>query len=335
MPVANLADVTTAREQTERIERETLVAWATLTLASKGREVEEAPDPLRTVFQRDRDRILHSKSFRRLKHKTQVFIAPIGDHYTVRLTHTLEVAQVARTIARALRLNEDLAEAIGLAHDLGHTPFGHIGEGVLSRMLKRRFKHAEQGLRTVEVIENAGKGLNLTLEVRDGIVAHSWSQPPPMTPEAWIIRFADRIAYLNHDLADAIRAGILTEDEVPGEVRATLGSTHRDRINALVMAVVEPSQQAGEVVMAPEPLEAMDLLRRFMFERVYLGPVALADRARAEEILEELFVHLDSQPDHLPNEYQQLPGDQQTRVADYLAGMTDGYAVRRHAELLG
>ncbi|MFP5224210.1 MAG: deoxyguanosinetriphosphate triphosphohydrolase [Actinomycetota bacterium] len=325
----------TVREETERIERETLASWATLALQTKGREREEAPDPLRTVFQRDRDRILHSKAFRRLKHKTQVFIAPLGDHYTVRLTHTLEVAQVARTIARALRLNEDLSEAIALGHDLGHTPFGHIGEGVLSRMLKRRFKHAEQGLRTVEVIENSGRGLNLTFEVRDGIVAHSWSQPPPLTPEAWIIRFADRIAYLNHDLADAVRAGILTEEEVPKEVRKVLGSSHRDRINSLVMGVVEASQQAGEVVMAPEPLEAMDRLRRFMFERVYLGPVALSDRARAEQILEELFTHLDGDPTHLPAEYQQLPGDQSTRVADYLAGMTDGYAIRRHSELLG
>lgn len=333
--LANLAVVTTIREQTERIEAETLAAWATLAIATKGRVREEAEDPLRTVFQRDRDRILHSKSFRRLKHKTQVFIAPIGDHYTVRLTHTLEVAQVARTIARALRLNEDLAEAIGLGHDLGHTPFGHIGEGVLSRMLHRKFKHAEQSLRTVDVIENGGRGLNLTFEVRDGIVAHSWAQPPPLSPEGWIVRFADRIAYLNHDLADAIRAGILTEGDVPSEVRAALGSTHRDRINTLVMGVVEPSRTAQEIVMAPEILAAMDTLRRFMFERVYLGPVALADRARAEQVLEELFVHLDAAPELLPAAYQALPGDAQTRVADYLAGMTDGYAVRRHAELLG
>lgn len=327
--------MTTIREQTERIEQETLATWASLVTATKGRERVEEQDLLRTDYQRDRDRILHSKAFRRLKHKTQVFIAPIGDHYTVRLTHTLEVAQVARTIARALRLNEDLAEAIGLGHDVGHTPFGHIGEGVLSKLLHRRFKHAEQSLRAVDVIENSGRGLNLTFEVRDGIVAHSWAQPPPLSPEGWIVRYADRIAYLNHDLADAIRAGILTEEDVPSEVRATLGTTHRDRINTLVMGVVEPSLAAQEVQMDPTALEAMDHLRRFMFERVYLGPVALADRARAEEVLEQLFMFLDANPDHLPAEYQQLPGDQQTRVADYVAGMTDGYAVRRHAELLG
>jgi dGTPase len=327
--------VKTIREQTEQIERETLVEWATLALASKGREREEAEDPLRTVFQRDRDRILHSKSFRRLKHKTQVFLAPIGDHVTVRLTHTLEVSQVARTIARALRLNEDLAEAIALGHDLGHTPFGHIGEGVLSRMLGRKFKHAEQSLRVVDVIEQAGRGLNLTFEVRDGIVAHSWAQPPPLTPEAWIVRFADRIAYLNHDLADAIRAGILVEADVPAEIRNVIGATHRERINALVMGVVEASKQGPDVNMTPDCLQAMDVLRKFMFERVYLAPIVVADRARAESILSDLFGYFASKHDALPLEYQNLAGDDATRVADYVAGMTDGYAIRRHQELLG
>jgi dGTPase len=325
--------VTTIREETERIERETLAAWATLSATSKGRERTEAEDLLRTVFQRDRDRILHCKAFRRLKHKTQVFIAPIGDHVTVRLTHTLEVAQVARTIARALRLNEDLAEAIALGHDLGHTPFGHIGEGVLSKLLHRKFKHAEQSLRTVEVIERSGKGLNLTFEVRDGIVAHSWAQPPPMTPEAWIVRFADRIAYLNHDLADAVRTGILTEADVPPEVRSAIGGSHRERINSFVMGVVEGSQGGPEVQMTPETLDAMDVLRRFMFERVYLAPLAIGDRARAEAILSELFGYFSARFDELPEEYQQLPGDEPTRVADFVAGMTDPYAIRRHAEL--
>ncbi len=325
--------MTTIREETERIERETLAAWATLSATSKGRERTEAEDLLRTVFQRDRDRILHCKAFRRLKHKTQVFIAPIGDHVTVRLTHTLEVAQVARTIARALRLNEDLAEAIALGHDLGHTPFGHIGEGVLSKLLHRKFKHAEQSLRTVEVIERSGKGLNLTFEVRDGIVAHSWAQPPPMTPEAWIVRFADRIAYLNHDLADAVRTGILTEADVPPEVRSAIGGSHRERINSFVMGVVEGSQGGPEVQMTPETLDAMDVLRRFMFERVYLAPLAIGDRARAEAILSELFGYFSARFDELPEEYQQLPGDEPTRVADFVAGMTDPYAIRRHAEL--
>jgi len=327
--------LTTIRERTEQIERETLASWATLAAASKGRERVEAEDPLRTVFQRDRDRILHCKAFRRLKHKTQVFLAPIGDHVTVRLTHTLEVAQVARTIARALRLNEDLAEAIALGHDLGHTPFGHIGEGVLSRMLHRKFKHAEQSLRAVEIIENGGRGLNLTFEVRDGIVAHSWAQPPPLTPEGWIVRFADRIAYLNHDLADAISAGILSEADVPSEVASVIGASHRDRINALVMGVVEASQAGTEVSMTPDTLAAMDVLRRFLFERLYLAPIVVADRARAEQILAELFSYFDARFESMPLEYQQLPGDQPTRVADYVAGMTDGYAIRRHQELLG
>lgn len=325
--------VTTIREETERIETETLASWATLSGNSKGRQREEEEDPLRTAFQRDRDRIVHSKSFRRLKHKTQVFMAPIGDHYTVRLTHTLEVAQVARTIARALRLNEDLAEAIALGHDLGHTPFGHVGEGVLSRMLHRKFKHAEQSLRAVDVIENGGKGLNLTFEVRDGILGHSWAQPPPATPEAFIVRFADRIAYLNHDLADAVRADILSDKDVPRDVSSVIGTDHRGRINALVMAVVESSQGGPEVTMLPEVLHAMDLLRKFMFERVYLGDVALSDRQRAEQILSELFAHFESSPDALPLEYQRLPGDPSTRAADYVAGMTDGYAVRMHTEM--
>lgn len=321
----------TVAEETERIERETLAAHATLAARSKGRERPEEPDPLRTAFQRDRDRILHSKSFRRLKHKTQVFIAPLGDHVTVRLTHTLEVAQVARTIARALRLNEDLAEAIALGHDLGHTPFGHIGEGVLSKVLGRKFKHAEQSLRVVELLENDGAGLNLTFEVRDGIVAHSWAQPPPMSPEGWIVRFADRIAYLNHDLADAVRAGILAESEVPDDIARTLGRSHSARINALVMAVVEASAGGPDVAMAPDEMAAMDALRRFMFERVYLSDVARADKERATEVIEGLFAHYVDHPEELPVELHH--GDAPTRAADYVAGMTDPYALRRSEEL--
>jgi dGTPase len=321
----------TVAEHTERIERETLAPHATLSAMSKGRERPEDPDPLRTAFQRDRDRIMHTKSFRRLKHKTQVFIAPIGDHVTVRLTHTLEVAQVGRTIARALRLNEDLTEAIALGHDLGHTPFGHIGEGILSKVLGRKFKHAEQSLRIVELLEYAGKGLNLTYEVRDGIVAHSWAQPPPATPEGWIVRFADRIAYLNHDLADAVRAGIVTEADVPDAVARTLGRSNAERINTLVMAVVEASAEGPEVAMRPDALEAMDAMRRFMFERVYLSELARGDRDRAAEVIETLFNHYVAHPDQLPADLKH--GDAPTRAADYVAGMTDPYALRRFTEL--
>lgn len=319
----------TISEETERIEREILAPHATLAAESKGRELAEARDPLRTAFQRDRDRIMHTNSFRRLKHKTQVFVAPVGDHFTVRLTHTLEVAQVARTIARALRLNEDLTEAIALGHDLGHTPFGHVGEGVLSKLLGRRFKHAEQSLRIVEVLENEGRGLNLTWEVRDGIVGHSWAQPAPATPEAWIVRFADRIAYLNHDLADAVRAGLIGESDVPGAITGVLGRTHAERINALVMAVVEES--ATEVRMAPAALEAMDALRRFMFERVYLGAQTRSERDRATDVIETLFDHYRRAPERLPGELGDPDVD--TRVADYIAGMTDPFALRLHEEL--
>jgi len=324
---------TTISEETERIEHEILAPHATRAAESKGREREEPRDPLRTAFQRDRDRIMHGKAFRRLKHKTQVFIAPIGDHFTVRLTHTLEVAQVGRTIARALRLNEDLTEAIALGHDLGHTPFGHIGESVLSKMLGRKFKHAEQSLRVVEVLENHGRGLNLTWEVRDGILGHSWAQPAPDTPEAWIVRFADRIAYLNHDLADAVRAGLLTEDDIPEAVAEVLGRSHAERINTLVMGVVEASQRTDVVQMAHGPLEAMDALRKFMFERVYLTPVAREDLERAKTVLGDLFSFYVTHPDQLPTEYQAMPGDDRTRAADYVAGMTDGYALKRHQEI--
>jgi dGTPase len=326
---------TTISEETERIEREILSPHAQLAATSKGREQPEERDTLRTCFQRDRDRIVHSKAFRRLKHKTQVFLPPAGDHFRVRLTHTLEVAQVARTIARALRLNEDLTEAIALGHDLGHTPFGHIGEGALSALLGRKFKHAEQSLRVVEVLEGGGKGLNLTWEVRDGIVNHTWSQPDPATLEAKVVRFADRIAYLNHDLDDAVRAGILTLADVPEPVAGALGRSHAERINALVMSVVEVSAGRPAVEMTAEALDAMDALRRFMFERVYLAPETQRDRERAEAVIEDLFRTYLGAPGALPVEYQRIPGDLETRVADYVAGMTDTYAVRKRAELEG
>jgi dGTPase len=325
----------TISEETEQIERQILSANATLAAETKGRDRPEVRDSIRTEFQRDRDRIVHCKAFRRLKHKTQVFLAPVGDHYRVRLTHTLEVAQVARTISRALRLNEDLTEAIALGHDLGHTPFGHIGEAVLSKELGRRFKHAEQSLRVVEVLEYGGRGLNLTWEVRDGILNHTWSQPEPATLEAKVVRFADRIAYLNHDLDDGVRAGVIGWDDVPDEVDRTLGRSHADRIATLVMGVVDASRGTPRVDMVPEVIDAMDALRRFLFERVYLTPLLGEDRERAERIIRELFAHYANRPNDLPEEFARIPGDVPTRVADFVAGMTDGYAVRTHASLTG
>jgi dGTPase len=327
--------LSTISEETERIERDILSPHAQLAAASKGRERPEERDPLRTCYQRDRDRIVHAKAFRRLKHKTQVFLPPIGDHFRVRLTHTLEVAQVARTIARALRLNEDLAEAIALGHDLGHTPFGHLGEGVLTKLLGRPFKHAEQSLRVVEYLEQSGRGLNLTWEVRDGVLNHTWSQPPPATLEAQTVRFADRIAYLNHDLDDAVRAGLITPDDVPSTVTQTLGATHAERIGTLVMAVVESSRNKPAVEMAPAALDAMATLREFMFKAVYLTPIAQADRERVEGIIKDLYTHYAADPAHLPSEFARVPGDDATRVADYIAGMTDGFALRRHQEITG
>ena len=328
----------TISEETERIERQILAPYATLAAESKGREREEIRDELRTAFQRDRDRIIHCTSFRRLKHKTQVFgeaegRATIGDHFTVRMTHTLEVQQIARTIARALRLNEDLTEAISLGHDLGHTPFGHVGEGVLSKLLGKKFHHAEQSLRIVEVLENDGRGLNLTWEVRDGIVGHSWALPAPATLEAWIVRFADRIAYLNHDLTDAMRAGVVSLDDVPEPVLRTLGRTHSERINTLVMGVVEASAGRDVVEMEAEALEAMDQLRRYMFKNVYLSDVATIDREEATEVIKALFAHYVATPDAMPEMYRSIEGDAKTRAADYIAGMTDPYAFRLFREL--
>jgi len=332
----------TVSEETERIERQILAPYATLAAESKGREREEIRDELRTAFQRDRDRIIHCTSFRRLKHKTQVFPqifgeaegrATIGDHFTVRMTHTLEVQQIARTIARALRLNEDLTEAVSLGHDLGHTPFGHVGEGVLSKLIGTKFHHAEQSLRIVEVLENDGRGLNLTWEVRDGIVGHSWALPAPATLEAWVVRFADRIAYLNHDLTDAMRAGIVGLDDVPEPALRTLGRTHSERINTLVMGVVDASAGRGVVEMAPDAFEAMDQLRRFMFKNVYLSDVATTDREEATTVIRTLFAHYVATPTAMPEMYQAIPGDARTRAADYVAGMTDSYAFKLFREL--
>ncbi|HEX2026078.1 MAG TPA: deoxyguanosinetriphosphate triphosphohydrolase [Actinomycetota bacterium] len=306
------------RERQEALERDTLSERATLSVSSKGRERDEAPHPIRTAFQRDRDRIVHSKAFRRLKHKTQVFIAPEGDHYRVRLTHTLEVTQIARTIARALRLNEDLAEAISLGHDLGHTPFGHLGETALSPYLDRPFRHSEQSLRVVDHLERDGRGLNLSWEVRDGIVNHTWAMPEPATMEAQVVRFADRLGYVNHDIDDAIRAGLITEDDLPAAATDVLGHAHGDRIERLVLDIVETTGDGPEVRMSDGAYAALDTMREFMFDRVYLRPEAAAEQEKAVKVIRALV------------EYHLAPGDTATRVADYIAGMTDRYALRMY-----
>ena len=325
--------MTTPRERTEQIEAETLSSFAVLAAGSKGRDRPEPQDRLRTVFQRDRDRIVHSKAFRRLKHKTQVFLAPEGDHYRVRLTHTLDVSQIARTAARALRLNEDLTEAIALGHDLGHTPFGHLGEQALTPFLGRPFRHSEQSLRVVEHLENDGRGLNLTWEVRDGIVHHPWSMPPPSTLEAQVVRFADRIAYLNHDIDDALRAGVLSADELPASALEVLGDTHARRIDTLVNDLVDQSWDQPEVRLSERVFRALDELRDFMFEQVYLRAGAREEHEKAVKLLRDLFHHFVEHPDELPQEYHHAPGELPVRVADFVSGMTDRYALRTYERL--
>jgi dGTPase len=321
------------RERTEEIERLTLSDRAVLVSESKGREREEDPHPLRTAFQRDRDRLVHSKAFRRLKHKTQVFISPEGDHYRVRLTHTLETAQIARTVARALRLNEDLTEAVALGHDLGHTPFGHLGEQALSPFLDRPFRHSEQSLRVVDCLEDDGIGLNLSWEVRDGIVNHSWSMPMPATLEGQVVRFADRVAYVNHDVDDAMRAGVLGPGELPEEVVAALGQSHAERIDTLVADLVGESIDQVEIRLSPPILEALEIFRDFMFERVYLRPEARSEQERAISLVRSLFAYYLDHPDAVPAEFASVPGDLPTHVANYIAGMTDRFALRTYEQL--
>jgi dGTPase len=296
------------------------------------RRVPETDCGLRTPLQRDRDRITHSKAFRRLKHKTQVFVSPEGDHYRTRLTHTLEVTQVSRTVARALALNEDLTEAIGLGHDLGHSPFGHIGEAVLDACMRERFgrgfRHYEHSLRIVDVLEKDGHGLNLTDDVRDGILSHSGRSPAPRTLEAAIVRIVDRIAYINHDIDDAIRAGVLAEPDLPRDAIATLGDTGSHRIDALVHDLVEHSSRAGAIVQSTAAATAMDELRSFMFDHVYLGPRQRAEHAKIDRLLRTLFDHYVSDPSAIPDAGGAPEADHPQRVIDYLAGMTDRYAVR-------
>jgi dGTPase len=315
--------------QIEREERD-LAPLATRSYPAMRRRSEEDCG-LRTPFQRDRDRIVHSKSFRRLKHKTQVFVAPEGDHFRTRLTHTLEVTGISRTVARALRLNEDLVEAIGLGHDLGHPPFGHIGEDFLDRCLRERFgghfHHWEQSLRVVDHIERGGVGLNLTDPVRDGILGHSGRASLPSTLEGAIVRITDRFAYLNHDIDDAIRAGVLSLGELPSEPIAVLGDSGSRRIDALVHDLVEHSERAGEIVQGDEAAAAMAELRDFMFERVYLGEVARREHSKVETVIRTLFHHY---CEHPPGG----EGDLATRVTDYIAGMTDRYCIRAFEDLV-
>jgi dGTPase len=282
---------------------------------------------LRTPFQRDRDRIVHSKAFRRLKHKTQVFVAPQGDHYRTRLTHTIEVTQISRTVARGLGLNEDLVEAIGLGHDLGHPPFGHTGEDALDRCLRERFggdgfRHWEHSLRVVDRLERGGEGLNLTGAVRDGILCHSGRAPAPATLEGAIVRLTDRFAYINHDIDDALRAGVLGPADLPVEPIAELGSTGSRRIDTLVHDLVEESERAGAIVQGEAAAAAMAELRSFMFERVYLGPSARREHAKVERVVQTLFDHYCERPEALPG-----AGSLAERVTDYIAGMTDRYCL--------
>lgn len=324
----------TIREEMEYLERTYMSPYATLSENTRGRDREEPECDIRPVFQRDRDRILHCKSFRRLKHKTQVFLSPQGDHYRTRLTHALEVSQNARTIAKALRLNESLVEAIALGHDLGHTPFGHAGEGMLNELCTGGFKHNEQSVRIVEKLEKDGKGLNLTREVRDGILNHQTSLMPS-TLEGKIVRLSDKIAYINHDIDDAIRAQVLREEDIPKEYREILGFDTRERLNTLIHDIIDHSRNRNNICMSPEVADAMQGLRQFMFQSVYTNPIAKGEETKAKELLERLFVYYLKHIDVLPAYYLQMleEGEENDRVVcDYIAGMTDQYAVAKYNE---
>ncbi len=323
------------REMEEELEARTLSPYAALSRASLGRDREEEPCDLRPVYQRDRDRIIHCKAFRRMKHKTQVFLAAEGDHYRTRLTHTLEVAQIARTIARALRLNESLTEAIALGHDLGHTPFGHSGETILNRICEGGFVHAWQSVRVVELLEKNGQGLNLTKEVRDGIRNHGINRSPS-TLEGHVVRLSDKVAYINHDIDDAIRAGMFKEEDIPGEFTGILGNSVRRRLNTLIHDIIYQSLDKPEITMSPDIGNAMTGLRTWMFENVYRSKLAKAEEKRAQKMLEILYDYYLSHTEELPEEYRMLydRGEEKTRVVcDYLAGMTDFYAIDRFKEL--
>ena len=338
----NIRQITEERE-------ESLSPHAAKSRLSRGRLKPEEPCPVRTAFQRDRDRIIHSKAFRRLKHKTQVFIAPLGDHYVTRLTHTLEVSQIARTIARALNLNEDLTEAISLGHDLGHTPFGHVGEEVLDELYHHGFRHNEQSLRVVDLLEKDGKGLNLTWEVRDGIVNHSktradiqgYDSEKASTLEGQVCKIADAIAYINHDIGDAIRADIITENDLPLSAVTVLGRFHSQRINTMVCDIIEHSWSVTghniidnpAIGMSPKVLEATNNLREFLFDRVYNVRSAEDEAEKAREVIRLLYKYFNEHQDRLPPEYHAYSEEPERRVVDYIAGMTDQYALKTAEEL--
>ncbi len=320
----------TVREETEELERRTLAPWAARAAESRGRAYPEEECPLRTIFQRDRDRVIHCKSFRRLKTKTQVFLSPQGDHYRTRLTHTLEVSQIARTIARALRLNEDLTEAIALAHDLGHTPFGHAGERALGSL--GHFKHYRQSLRVVDRLEKEGQGLNLSWEVRNGVVCHT-EGTQPATAEGRIVRIADRIAYINHDIDDAVRAGVMREGDIPRDISEQLGDSKTRRITSLIHSVVNSSGD-GVIQMAPGDFEAYEALHKFMHQAVYKNEYAKSEERKVPHIMESLYNYF-LDPERLPEYMQRIAGEDgaETASMDYVAGMSDLYAVKTYSDL--
>ena len=324
------------RESMEEREMEMLSPFAAKSRESRGRERQEEECDVRTVFQRDRDRILHSKAFRRLKDKTQVFLAPQGDHYRNRLTHTLEVSQIARTIAKALRLNEDLVEAIALGHDLGHTPFGHAGERALDEIHEDGFAHYKQSVRVVQLLEKNGEGLNLTWEVRDGILNHRTSGQPA-TLEGQIVRFSDKIAYIHHDMDDAQRAGILNEDDIPVTLRMLLGFTTRERLNTFVHDIITNSLDKDCIQMSAEIQEGLNDLRSIMFRNVYRNFVAKKEEEKAINMIKELYTYYTRHPEALPEEYQNLcrfRGEKMSQVVcDYLSGMTDQYSMEKFREI--
>ena len=316
------------------IERETLSVYACHTSESRGREKPVPPSDIRTDFQRDRDRILHCQSFRRLMNKTQVFLAPAGDHYRTRMTHTLEVTQIARIIARALRLNEDLTEAAALGHDIGHTPFGHAGEYAMQKCYDPSFTHYRQSLRVVEKLEHDGEGLNLTWEVRDGIANHTGSCMAS-TLEGVIVKFADRIAYINHDIDDACRAGILSVNDIPKGIRDILGESHSARINTMVTSIIRESSGKPYIKMEPEIQLAADALREFLFENVYRNPVAKSEESKAKEMLMRLFEHYVRHPDRMPLLYRRNCETESVErcACDFISGMTDRYAIEVYSDL--
>lgn len=322
------------REMTEELERQTLSPYAALSADSRGRQRPMEPCQIRTCYQRDIDRILHSKSFRRLMHKTQVFLQPEGDHYRTRMTHTLEVARIARTMARALRLNEDLTEAAALGHDLGHTPFGHAGERALSRVVEGGFRHYEQSLRVVDRLENDGAGLNLCYEVRRGILCHTAGEPAE-TLEGQLVRFADKIAYINHDIDDAMRGGIIFPTDIPVHISETLGFTHGERLDTLTMDIIENSREGNAIRQSEHIAQAMAELKQFMFDSVYFNPLAKGEEGKAEDMICLLFDYYAKHTDKLPPEYQDILVREgaQRAVVDYIAGMTDSYAVETFSNL--